>query len=267
MKIGKQILYFLIISFISLSFYSLFIEPDRLEVNHYTLQDSDLKGVKIVFAGDFHVKPHQKRKISDIVSLINQEKSDIVLFVGDFVSGHNEKMTMPMENIAKELGKINAKYGIYTVLGNHDVWYGAEKITELLHENGIRVLANENIKVRIKDKTVFIAGIKDLLTEKPDISKALEHTKVPVILLSHSPDIFPELKGKVNLILAGHTHGGQVRIPFWGPIVTSSQYGSKYSQGLIEENGMRLITTRGIGTSLLPIRFACVPEIIVIEFE
>lgn len=258
----------LILLFIGLCYYSLFIEPDKLEVNHYTIKDSALKGVKIVFASDFHIKPHQQKRLEKVVELINLENPNLVLSVGDFVSGHSKSMTMPIEDIAKSLGKIKSKYGFYTTLGNHDGWYGADYVAKNLEDNRIKVLNNKNTSIQINNKTVYIAGIEDLMTGKPDIYKALENTKTPVILLTHTPDIFPKLQQSVNLVLAGHTHGGQVRLPLLGPIFTASSYGDKYSKGLTTtKNGNKMITTKGIGTSILPIRFNCVPEIIVIEFE
>ncbi len=256
----------IIILFILLSCYGLFIEPNKLKVNHYTIQDNQLKGIKIVFASDFHIKPHQQKRLKKVIELINAENPDLVLSVGDFVSGHNEKMTMSIEDISKELGKIKSKYGFYTTLGNHDGWYGVDRVTKSLQANGIKILNNESVSIQVTDKTVYIAGVEDLMTGKPNIYKALDGTKSPTILLTHSPDMFVKVPEDVNLTLAGHTHGGQVRIPLFGPIFTASRYGSKYTKGLIEEKGKKLITTTGIGTSILPVRFNCLPEIIVIEF-
>ena len=96
--------------------------------------------------------------------------------------------------------------------------------------------------------------------------KALGTIDKPAILLSHTPDIFPKVPKSVNITLAGHTHGGQVRIPIFGPIFTASAYHDKYAKGLIIEKGKKLITTTGIGVSILPIRFNCLPEVVVIEF-
>ncbi len=248
--------------------YSLFIEPNRLKVNHYVIQDMQLKGLKIVFASDFHIKSNQQERLNKIIKLINAENPDLVLSVGDFVYGHNENKTMSIENIAKELGKVQSKYGFYTTLGNHDGWYGTERITEALQENGIVVLENENVLIQVKDKTLYIAGVEDLMTGNPDIYKAFNKAKTPIIFLTHTPDIFPELSEFANITLAGHTHGGQVRFPLLGPICTASKYGDEYSHGLIVlANGNKIITTKGIGTSILPIRFNCVPEIVVIDFE
>lgn len=256
----------LIILFILLGCYSVFVEPNKLEVNHYKIQDAQLKDLKIVFASDFHIKPYQQKRLDKVVELINAENPDLVLSVGDFVSGHNKKMTMPIEDIAKGLGKVKSKYGFYTTLGNHDIWQDSEKITKALKNNGIKVLANENVSIQLNDQKIYIAGLEDFMTGKPDIYKALDGTKSPTILLTHSPDMFVKVPEGINLTLAGHTHGGQIRIPFIGPIFTASKFGDKYSKGLIEENERKLITTTGIGTSILPIRFNCLPEIVVIEF-
>lgn len=257
----------IIILFILLGCYSLFIEPNKLKVNHYTIEDAKLNGLKVVFISDFHIKPHQQKRLDKVIELINTENPDLVLSVGDFVSGHNEKMTMPIEDISKGLGKVKSKYGFYTTLGNHDGWYGTERVTKSLQANRIKVLANKNVSIQLNDQKIYIAGIEDLMTGKPDIYKALDGTKSPTILLTHSPDMFVKVPEDVNLTLAGHTHGGQVRIPFIGPIFTASRYGDKYTKGLVEEKGRKLITTTGIGTSILPVRFNCMPEIVVIKFE
>jgi len=104
------------------------------------------------------------------------------------------------------------------------------------------------------------------MTASPNIYEALENTKSPTILLTHTPDIFPKVPSDVNLTLAGHTHGGQVRLPLLGALIVPSDYGNKYSSGLIEEKGKKMIVTNGIGVSILPIRFNCPPEIVVLEF-
>ena len=135
-----------------------------------------------------------------------------------------------------------------------------------MEKQNIKVLNNKNEKLQINGKEIFIAGVEDMMTAFPNMEDALKGTKTPTILLTHTPDVFPDLPRNVNLTLAGHTHGGQVRLPIIGPIFTASNYGNKYTIGFIEENGKKLITTRGIGVSILPFRFNCPPEIVVIEF-
>ena len=273
--------------------YSYFIEPRQLELNKYTVQDAQLRGVKIVFASDFHIKPYQEKRLEKIVEMINEENPDIVVSAGDYVCGHTRHSTMPIENIAKTLGKIKTKYGFYTSLGNHDGWYNPDEITMALEENGIKVLSNSHTMVNINGQKIYITGIEDYDTGKPDINKALEGIKAkengeyntPIIMLSHSPDMFLKMPTEITLVLAGHTHGGQVRIPLLGPIFTASGYGDKYAKGWKQEYMGKLIkvnpdnpiqlkkevktlfVTRGIGVSILPFRFNCPPEINVIEFE
>lgn len=247
--------------------YSYFIEPNRLEVNRYIVQDSQLKGIKIVFASDFHVKPYGQKRLDMIVEKINAENPDIVVSAGDFVCGHTHHSTMPIEQIAKTLGKVKAKFGFYTVLGNHDWWIDGEGITDTLTSNGIKVLANSNTKVNINGKYIYIAGVEDKTTRTPEIYSALENAKKPVILLTHSPDVFSKIPSNINLTLSGHVHGGQVRLPLLGALIVPSDYGDKYSLGLIEEKGKKMIVTKGIGNSILNVRFNCVPEIVVVEFE
>ena len=252
---------------ITAGIYSFFIEPNLLIVKHYIVHDEQLKGIKIVFAGDFHIKTYQKKRLDRVVSLINEQNADLVLSAGDYVSGHKLKSTLPVEKIAEGISKIKSKYGFYTVLGNHDSYIGHGSIISALKKYSINVLDNNSTSVNINGKTIYIAGIEDLLTKAPDIPKALKDTKNPVILLSHHPDMFTMIPETVNLTLAGHVHGGQVRLPFIGAIIIPSQYGNRYSMGYIEENGKKMIVTKGIGTSMLNIRFNCIPEIVVIDFE
>ena len=273
--------------------YSDFIEPNQLEINRYIVKDEQLKGVKIVFASDFHIKPHGQKRLDMIVEKINAENPDLVVSAGDFVSGHTHHSTMPIEQIAKSLGKVKTKFGFYTSLGNHDGWYGKDEITKNLEKNGIKVLSNSNVSLNIRDQKLYIAGIEDYNTGKPDIYKALNNIEVDkngkynksVIMLSHTPDMFPKMPDEITLVLAGHCHGGQIRIPFIGPIFTASRYGNKYVKGWKQEKDGKtikvdlskpiklqkdistLFTTCGIGVSILPFRFNCPPEINVIEFE
>lgn len=243
------------------------IEPNVVTVTNYKVKDEALKGVKIVFAGDLHVKPYQEKRLNYIVKKINAQNADIVLLVGDYVNMHSEFMSYPIAKTAETLSKIKAKAGIYTVLGNHDYYKEGQKIKDALTNNGITVLENRCRKIEVGQKTFYIAGIEDLTTGFPDVQRALKNAKTPVILLSHQPDIFPDLPQGINLTIAGHLHGGQVAIPFIGPIIAPSRYGVKYASGYFEEDGKKMIVTKGLGTSCLPIRFNCPPEIVVIEFE
>ncbi len=135
------------------------------------------------------------------------------------------------------------------------------------NKNQIKVLQNEGLVIKTAGGAFYLAGVEDFDTGHPDIERALARSEGPVILLSHSPDVFPAVPPQVVLTLAGHTHGGQIYIPGIGAPVSSSVYGQRYIRGLIEEEGRRMLVTVGTGTSVLPLRFGSVPEIVVIDWQ
>ena len=265
-KLKKYILFFLLFLLI-LFLWSLLIEPNILVVKKYRIENKKLRGIRAVFAGDFHFRPYQGNRLNYVVKKINAQNADIVLFIGDYVNRHNIETSYPMTEIAKKLAEIKPSKKIFTVLGNHDSYKNRKKIKKELTKAGIEVLENQTRYVRLKDKLICISGIEDLTTGFPSLEKALRYSISPTILLTHQPDIFYKVPEKVDLILAGHTHGGQVSIPFYGPVFVPSIYGTRFAYGLIKEKGKKMIVTNGIGTSILPIRFNCFPEIVVIEFE
>lgn len=264
----------LLILILLLAFWSFFVEPNLLTMNNVTIKDNELKGLKVVLISDLHAKAYQKKKLLRVVEKVNEQKPDIILNTGDFVSADYKEIAMPIEKIAEELSGLKSKYGSYAVLGNHDWWEGGEKIERELEKNGTVVLGNENTYIKVNNKKIYIVGVEDMTTRNINLGKALKNVSSPAILITHSPDLFPlitkpsnqRLTGKVNLVLAGHTHGGQVVLPLIGPVIVPSAFDKKYVYGMIEENGKKMFVTRGIGTSILPIRFNCIPQIVVINF-
>jgi len=244
-----------------------FYEPNSLSHTYYTIYNNNLKGLKVVVIADLHPKPNQEKRIKQVVEATNSVEPDLVFLLGDYVSGHLEQQTLPIEITAKNLSLLKSKLGVYAVLGNHDSWANARKIKSELENNNINVLDNKNINIKDQKYDFYISGISDLTTGYPNIEKALKDVQMPNIFLSHNPDIFPKLPENITLVLAGHTHGGQVIFPYLGPLLVPSDYGKKYSSGLIEENNKKMIVSKGIGTSILPIRFNCKPEIIIINFK
>ena len=246
--------YFILLFFI-LYVWAFFIEPNLLVIERY--KSEKFKGKKIVFVSDFHIGKYDKFRLKRIVNKINKLNPDIVLSGGDYIKGHTGKTTLDIETIAHELSKINAP--VYTVLGNHDGWYDKYRVKSALERNGITVLSNSSIKVQ----GITIAGVEDLQTGTPNVEIALQEAESPSVLLTHSPDVYYDIKQPVDLILAGHVHGGQVRLP--KAIIVPSKYGTKFACGDFNETGNRMIVTKGLGTSILPLRFNAVPEIIVIN--
>jgi uncharacterized protein len=112
-------------------------------------------------------------------------------------------------------------------------------------------------------RRLWFAGLADLDARRPDVAGTLARVPSgdPVVVLTHRPDVFPDVPARVALTLAGHTHGGQVRLPLLGALVVPSKFGSRYAAGLIEEQGRRLFVTSGIGTSTVPVRLGVPPEI------
>lgn len=246
--------------------WSIFIEPSLLNVNYYSIKDEQLKGLRIVSLADIHPQPNQKKRVKEIVEKSNSLNPDFVFLLGDYVYGYSEKDTLPIDIIAKELSLLKSKYGTFAILGNHDWWVNGHKISQTLSENKIKVIYNGNTKVKVNNNTIYIAGVEDYDTRNPSIEAAMFGTKKPIILLTHNPDLFPKVPNEVNLTLSGHTHGGQVTIPLLGALFIPSKYGKKYASGLVIENHRKMIISKGLGNSILPIRFNCLPEIVVVDF-
>ena len=191
---------------------SFIIEPNALEVVRYEIGDSQLQGIRAAFLSDFHLKRRDYKRLDKIVNLTNKQNPNIVLLGGDFANGHNIKATMAPAIMASKLSLLNAP--TYAVLGNNDWWTDGNSIIDSLKSNDIKVLEDTSVRLNLRNRSVDIVGISDLTTQQPKISQALRRTGTPRIIITHNPDIYFDILDNVNLILAGHTHGGQLVIPF-----------------------------------------------------
>ena len=268
--------------------YSYFVEPQRLVVNRQTVKierwDKTFNNLKIAVISDVHGGSNgvTEEKIRRMVETANAQNPDITVLLGDFVSqqsGDRSSLKMPVKTIAENLSGLRAKYGVFAVLGNHDVWHNSREIYDVLTDAGIRVMENEFELVEINGKKIKIIGLKDHIKidslqtfrdEVTNLIKSGEQTETN-ILLEHNPDVIEMfksdgfLKENITLLLAGHTHGGQVWFPVLGSLIVPSSYGQKYAYGHKTFEGIDMFVTTGIGESVLPIRFLVPPEIALIE--
>lgn len=253
--------------------YAGFIEPKWYEITRINLSFERLPnafhGLKLVHFSDTHIGHYfNLEDLERLVNLINQEKADMICFTGDLFDA---RITEDAAATGKLLASIEAPLGKWAVLGNHDKWIGRNETLPILEAGGFQTLLNSYQTISNKSQSIQLAGVEDRLTGKPNIVKTLKgsNPQMFTLLLSHCPDYADEAaKHPVDLQLSGHTHGGQIRLPVAGAILTPPQ-GRRYVMGLYEvpDSSMLVYTNRGIGTTTLPLRFLCRPEITVITLE
>jgi uncharacterized protein len=213
-------------------------------------------------------------RVRQVIDSANALGSDLVAVLGDYVATHlfvTERV--PPSAWAAELARLRAPLGVYTILGNHDWWYDVESVRNALGTVGLPLLRNGVVHVASPDQRFWLAGLDDQLAHglgprrfrgADDLPGTLARitTDDPVILLAHEPDIFVAVPPRVTLTIAGHTHGGQVRVPFVPPVWTPSAYGARFAYGHIVENGRHMVVSGGLGCSQVPLRFGVPPEIV-----
>lgn len=255
--------------------------------------------LKLAILADIHAcDPWMSaERIRGIVDTTNALGADAILMLGDYVigsrlgsySGH-----VPNHVWAKELARLKAPYGVHAILGNHDWWQdfeaqkrraGPTRAGQALEDVGIPVYENKAIRLEKDGKGFWIAGLgdqwaiyylfrpEDKRIDMPgyylgvhDLPATLAQVTddAPVILMVHEPDIFPQVPDRVAVTLAGHTHGGQIRVLGYAPVVPS-QFGNRYAYGHIVEEGRSMIVSAGLGCSAAPIRIGSPPEIVIVE--
>jgi len=187
-----------------------------------------LEGFRIVQLSDLHLYPYtQLDLIQEAIQITNALKPDLVVLTGDYVLSTAEAIF----DLAPVLSTLNARYGVFGILGNHDLWTDADTVHAGFAANGIPLLRNQGIDLNIGGELLFLAGVDDGWSGQPDLKTALDNHRgdTPVILLAHEPDLADEFAkdGRIAVQLSGHSHGGQVRIPGLGPLVLP-YLGQKY---------------------------------------
>lgn len=259
-----------------LGLWAFWLEPASISVRRLGLRvpawHAEHRDMKIAVLTDLHVgAPHAgPEKLRRIVALVNEEQPDLILILGDLVIQDvvGGDFVAP-ERIADELKNLRATHGVVAVLGNHDWWLDGNRVGAALRAAGVTVLENQALRRERGGRAFWIAGVADLWTREPDVAGTVRQVESadPVLLITHNPDIFPDVPARVSLTIAGHTHGGQVNLPFVGRIVVPSQFGQRYAMGHIVEGGRHLFVSGGVGTSIIPVRFRVPPEVIVLTLE
>jgi uncharacterized protein len=231
--------------------------------------------LRVALLADLHVGSpwNGLERLRNVVERTNAAHPDLILMLGDYVSrgtigGH----TVTPEEIETVVRGLGAPLGVYAVLGNHDLAWNGRRITRALERAGIRVIDDRAVRIDPGDgvrEPFWLAGVSDLLRGQHDVRGTLAQVTddAPVLLMTHNPDVFPEVPPRVTLTLAGHTHGGQVYIPFIGRPIVPSVHGERYAAGLVIEEGRRLFVATGIGVSIIPVRFLVPPEITILQIE
>lgn len=244
------------------------IEPRWLRVAHRTLAVPDLppafEGYRIAQLSDLHLGVRlTQNALPRVVEMTNREAPDLVVLTGDIATAGREGL----EAGAAVLSRLEARDGVWAILGNHDYFSRASVLKTHLADAGITLLRNEHRVVTRGADRLVLAGMDDVLWGLPDLPLALRGAPedAPVILLAHEPDYAPAAaeNPRVVLQLSGHAHGGQVRLPGLPPLLLPD-LGRLYPEGAYQVGGMALYVSTGVGTGRVVLRFNCRPEIAVI---
>ncbi len=266
----------------------------QLELNKVNVRIPNLpsrfKGFKIALLSDFHSSLIvSEGLLSKAASLAMEGKPDMIALTGDFITGTNKVPEDSVEKSKSEkknkkyidrcvdaLSELRAPMGIYAVLGNHDFWSGQEAVDTICNDfqQHLKVLwlRNKSIRLEKGNEYIDLLGVDDYWETTCSLTKADEGLRnhSVKILLSHNPDINSEIGAlgkKIDLVLSGHTHGGQVVLPVIGAPFVPSTMGQKYRIGLVKEANRQTYITSGIGYSFLPLRYNCPPEVALITLS
>jgi predicted MPP superfamily phosphohydrolase len=233
-----------------------------------------LNGFTVAMLSDFHYDPYFSiHPLHAAIAMVNRLHPDLLALTGDFVSvplvGDETKAAFAAEPCARLLRQMTAPHGLWAVMGNHDDATDAEHVTHALQAENIRVLANQSEPIEQDGSRFWLAGVNDVISGTADLSKTMHGVPAgePVILLAHEPDFADEASQyPIDLQLSGHSHGGQIRIPFLPPLYLP-ELAKKYVWGTYHVGPLTLHTSAGLGTIGIPMRLNCPPEVTVLTLR
>ncbi|MET0371004.1 MAG: metallophosphoesterase [Sphingobium sp.] len=272
---------FLVTTLWGLGLRAFIVEPEGLIVRRVEVVSQLWSGapLRVGVITDVHGGgPHMSvGRLERIVDEMNGERPDIVLLLGDFAAGHDPAPDRSAgENAAvmatlPPLGKLRAPLGVWSVLGNHDWWYDGAAVEAGLQAQGITVLENARARIERPGGAFWLAGLADYESTraKPSYGEALADLvdDDPVVVMSHWPDVFATAPDRVTITFAGHTHCGQVNLPFFGRLLHASPGSEKWPCGLYTSGERRLYVSGGVGVSIMPVRFNQPPEIAIVTLR
>jgi predicted MPP superfamily phosphohydrolase len=269
------------------AFYSAVVEPRLVHVRRMRIPvqrlPKALDGLTIAHLTDLHrSRVISAEFLAKCIVMANGLSPDIMVFTGDYLTHHDHfgrlgdlflGERLPPAEFARQcaecMSRARAKHGVFASLGNHDHWFDANVVTKTIESAGIPVLRNENRTVQINGEPLAIVGLGDLWTEGVNITRAFRNVDSTFsIVLMHNPDSFEHWPREgSHLILAGHTHGGQVNIPLLGPPLVPSRYGQRYAHGLFVRGETHMYVNSGLGMIPPAVRFNCPPEIALLQLQ
>jgi uncharacterized protein len=267
-KMRRRLLVGGLLSFAAFFLWAFWWEPASLRIIEQCVEVPKFQTpLRVAILTDLHVGSpfNGLSRLDEIVRRTASAEPDLVFVLGDLViQGVLGGTFVPPEDIARKLGELRRQTPVYAVLGNHDNWLAPNRVKNALIGARIEVLEDRAVKVMASSGELWLVGVSDFWTAPHDVKAAL--AAVPddgsaAVLMTHNPDIFPEIPARIDLTIAGHTHGGQVLLPLLGSPIVPSRYGQRFASGHIVENGRRLFVATGIGTSILPVRFRVPPAI------
>jgi uncharacterized protein len=276
----------LVILIALLAAYAYFIEPRRFVIVEETLTvpnwDPELNGFKVVAISDIHTGSNYAPidRLRLVVEKANEQNADLIVLLGDYVSESSRgrrrdvpegsdgtDLKIPANEIADALQGFSARYGVYAIIGNHDWYHNEQKVHRELERVGIRVLNNEVARIETGKKAVQLWGIEDLWKNRRVPSEAFDALaeKRNVIAITHNPDSLLSAPPGLSIMFAGHSHGGQINFPIFGPFAPFND--PRFMDGYAAVDGKHVYVTSGVGTSVIPLRWRVPPEIAVITLN